>query len=118
MIRTLVFLSLLLLGAASLATAATANLSEQEKISYLLNVIGTSKVIFVRNGVEYPGTEAKLHLQRKLEASGNSIKTADDFINNIASHSSMTGKPYYIEFPDGTKIESEIWLRDRLSQFR
>ena len=51
----------------------------------------------------------------KLNAAGSVIQTADDFITNIASHSSMTGQPYYIEFPDGTMIESEKWLRDRLS---
>ena len=115
MVRALVFLSLLLLGSVSLSHASTTNLSEQGKIAYLLDVIGTSKVIFVRNGVEYPGTEAKAHLQMKLEASGNTIQTVDDFITNIASHSSMTGQPYYIEFPDGTMMESEKWLRDRLS---
>lgn len=112
----LIFLSLLLLGAPSLAQASIDNYSEQEKISYLLNVIGNSKAIFVRNGVEYPGQEAKAHLQMKLEAAGGTIQTVDDFITNIASHSSVTGEPYYVEFPDGTMIESEKWLRDKLAQ--
>jgi len=118
MVRTLIFLSCLFLGSISLAHASTNNLSEQEKISYLLNIIGTSKLIFIRNGVEYPGREAKAHLQKKREAVGNAIQTVDDFINNIASHSSITGKPYYIEFPDGTKIESEKWLRDKLTDLQ
>jgi len=112
----LVFLSLLWLGPASLTHASTDNYSEQEKISYLLNVIGDSKVIFVRNGVEYPDQEAKAHLQIKLEAAGGTIQTVDDFINNIASHSSVTGEPYYVELPDGTMMESEKWLRDKLAQ--
>ncbi len=118
MIRALVFLSLLLLGSTSLAHASTNNLSEQEKISYLLNVIGTSGLTFVRNGVEYPGQEAKAHLEMKLERSGNNIRTVDDFINNIASHSSITGKPYYVELPDGTRIESEKWLRNKLTDLK
>ena len=115
MVRALIFLSLILLGFVPLAQASTNNLSEQEKITYLLNVIGTSKVIFVRNGVEYPGTEAKAHLQMKLEAAGDAIQTVDDFIAGIASHSSMTGQPYYIEFPDGTMMEAEKWLHDKLA---
>jgi len=118
MFRTLVSLSLLLLGCASLASASPDNWSEQEKISYLLDTIGTSKLIFVRNGAEYPGQEAKAHLQMKLDAAGSAIQTADDFINNIASHSSMTGQPYYVEFPDGSKIEAETWLRGKLADLK
>jgi len=115
MARVWIILSLLVLGSASLAYASTNTLSEQQKIAYLLDAVGTSKLIFVRNSVEYPGTEAKELLQTKLKASGNTIQTADDFINNLASYSSTTGKPYYIEFPDGTMIESKIWLRARLA---
>src|SRR5579883_3051748 len=94
MMRAWVFLTLLFLGCVSLASASPDGLSEQEKISYLLNTVGNSELIFVRNGVEYPGLEAKKHLQMKLEASGNAILTADDFIKNIASRSLMTGEPY------------------------
>jgi len=116
MVRALVFLSLLLLGSVSLAHASTDIRSEQEKIAYLLNVVGDSKVIFIRNGVEYPGKEARAHLQMKLDAAGGAIQTVDDFITILASHSSMTGQPYYIELPDGTMIESEKWLRDKLAE--
>lgn len=116
MFRTFIFLSWLLLGAASLAQASISDLSEQGKISYMLDVIGTSKVIFVRNGVEYSGKEAEAHLQMKLRTAGPAIQTADDFIDKIASHSLITGKPYYVEFPDGSRIESEKWLREILAR--
>lgn len=108
-------LLLLLIGTVSFARASTDNLSEQEKISYLLDAVGSSKAIFIRNGVEYPASEAKAHLQMKLEAAGGAIHTADDFINDIASHSYLTGEPYYVELPDGTKIEAETWLREILA---
>jgi hypothetical protein len=116
MVRIVIVFSCIFLAAASFAHASTDNVSEQEKISYLLNVVGTSKVIFVRNGVEYPASEAKAHLQMKLDAAGSAIQTADDFINDIASHSSMTGQPYYVELPDGTKIEAQTWLREMLAR--
>jgi len=107
MMRVLVFLMFLFLGRTSFAHEVPNHLSEQEKINYLLNTIGNSQLIFVRNGEEYPGQQAKEHLQMKLKASGNAIQTAEEFISTIASHSSMTGKPYYVELPEGKMIEAE-----------
>jgi hypothetical protein len=53
-------------------------------------------------------------MQKKLDYAGNKIKTVEDFINEIATKSYLTGNLYYIQFPDGTKMESAKWLRERL----
>jgi len=45
MFRIWVLLAVLLLGASTLAHASIADVSEQEKITYLFNVIGASKVM-------------------------------------------------------------------------
>jgi hypothetical protein len=91
-------------------------LTETQKIEFLLNELDkpNSNLKFVRNGVEYSGKEAKMHMQKKLDYAGNKIKTVDDFINEIATKSYLTGNLYYIQFPDGTKMESAKWLRQTL----
>jgi len=92
--------------------------SEQYKIVYLLNVIGSSDLTFLRNDVEYTGKEAKAHLQEKLDSAGIFIHTAEDFINYIASKSLITGTPYYVRLADGTQIESGLWLRSKLAEMK
>jgi len=89
---------------------------EYYKIVYLLNVIGASKLVFIRNGVEYTGEEARRHLLHKLDSAGDRIRTAEDFINYIASESSESGITYYVQFADGTRVEAGIWLRDQLAK--
>jgi len=91
---------------------------EYYKIVYLLNVIGDSKLVFIRNGVEYTGEEAKQHLLNKLHAVGDNIHTAEDFIYNIASESSQTGITYYVRFDDGTQMEAGIWLQRELAKMK
>jgi hypothetical protein len=92
--------------------------SEQRKIAYLLDAIGASHLIFIRNGDEYTGEEARDHLQEKLDIAGGDIRTAEDFINYIASESSVSGISYYVRLPDGTQIEAGIWLRGKLAEMK
>jgi hypothetical protein len=91
-------------------------LTESDKIQFLLNELDkpNSNLRFIRNGIEYSGKEAKDHMQKKLDYAGNKIKTVEDFINQIATKSSITGNLYYILFPNGTKMESAKWLRETL----
>ena len=105
------FFVLVFLGFTAFAQPAT----EQQKIEYLLNAIGSSDVVFIRNGQEYTPAQAKEHLRMKLGKAGASIRTADEFITLLASKSSFTGKPYLIRPSDGKTIESEKWLREKLA---
>jgi hypothetical protein len=92
--------------------------SEYYKIVYLLNAVGSSNLVFIRNGAEYNCKEAQAHLQEKLDSSGNLIRTADDFIAYIASKSLITGEPYQVRLADGTQVNAEIWLRDKLAEMK
>jgi hypothetical protein len=112
MYRIYVFIAVLFVSSVAFANS----MSEEQKISGLLNYLETSNVIFVRNGEEHSVKEAKEHLQMKLKKAGNHVKTANDFIARIASKSSMSGKPYYVKLSDGTMIESEKWLRKKLAE--
>ncbi len=91
--------------------------SEQAKIAYLLDAVASSDVVFIRNGSEYTGTQARDHLKVKLDAAGGSILTAEDFITYIASASSVTGSPYRVRMKDGTQLEAEQWLRAALARY-
>jgi len=89
--------------------------SEQYKIVFLLNTVSESNLVFIRNGTEYTGEQARDHLQNKLDAAGDRIHTAEDFISYLASKSMITGTPYYVRLPDGTQLEAATWLRKKLA---
>ena len=114
--RSLVTLLLLLICAAPsvLAIDATA----QGEIDYLLRLVETSDCRFIRAGTEYPPKEAADHLRLKLSKAGGRVKTADDFINGIASKSYLTGKPYQIKQADGSVQPAGPWLANALARHR
>ncbi len=76
-------------------------LTEEQKINHLIQYIEKSNVIFIRNGSEYNAIDAAKHLRMKREKAGKRVKTAKEFIDYIASKSSMSGEAYKIKFPNG-----------------
>lgn len=90
-------------------------LAEKDKINYLLNELVKSNAVFIRNGEEFSGQEAKAHMEKKLSYAGNKIQTADQFIEKIATKSSITGNLYYVKLTDGTIMESSKWLKQKLN---
>lgn len=84
--------------------------TEEAKIQYLLDFIKNSDLKFIRNNEEYDGKDAARHLEMKLSKAGSRIKSANDFIDLIASKSSITGKPYQVILKNGSVIN----LRDLL----
>ncbi len=111
--RNLTSFTLALVFSTSVFAAAP---SEEEKINYLLGAIGSSDVMFIRNGSEHAAPQAQAHLQGKLKAAGDKVKTAEDFITLLASKSSQTGKPYLVKTKDEKMIKLATWLRDKLKQ--
>ena len=79
-------------------------LSEEQKITQLINYIEKLDARFIRNGSEYTPVDAAKHLRMKREKAGKKIKTAKDFIDNIASKSSISGEPYQIKYANGLKL--------------
>lgn len=90
---------------------------EQQKIHYLLDKVASSDAIFIRNGQEYKGADAKAHLERKLKYAGSRIHTAEDFIAYVADKSSFTGKPYMVKKPDDTQVTANAWLHEQLKNW-
>jgi hypothetical protein len=91
-------------------------ISESQKITALLNAIEQSNLVFIRNGTEYSAPRAREHLEMKLSRSGGRITTAAQFIEHLASRSSMTGTPYYVKLPDGRRMRAAVWLREKLAE--
>lgn len=92
----------------------------QTEISYLLSYIERSGCEFYRNGSWYDSKKAQAHLRDKyqvLAASGR-IQTAEDFIDRVATESSLSGQSYEVRC-GGTKPETtRDWLRGELTRCR
>jgi len=92
-----------------------AHLTEQQKIQALIASVEHLKgAVFIRNGSEYDGAKAADHMRRKLKYAGDKVQTAEQFIDELASKSSMTGKPYTIRFADGRTVLSADYFHAEL----
>jgi Family of unknown function (DUF5329) len=79
-------------------------INEEQKINQLILFVEKTDAKFIRNDVEYSGVDAAKHLRMKREKAGSKIKTAKDFIDLIASKSSVSGKPYQMKYKNGSII--------------
>jgi len=97
----------------------TIQLTEKQKIEYLIKSIeNLDGAQFWRNGEYHTAKAAAEHLRLKLKNAGSKIKTAKQFIDNIATKSSMTGALYKIKFKDGKVVESKVFLYQRLNELK
>lgn len=115
--RPLALLASLMLTCAGAQAAVDAK--SQREISQLLDFVEHSDCLFIRNGSEYPASEARAHLQKKLDYLENKdlVSSAEDFIERAASKSSMSGKPYQVSCPGG-KQNAATWLNTELKRLR
>ncbi len=90
-------------------------LSEEEKITYLIRCVEQlNNATFIRNGVSHNAKAAAAHLRMKHEKAGKRIKTVEQFIDKVASQSSITGTPYQIVFSDGTRTDAKTFYQNCL----
>lgn len=104
-----------LLVPAIVAADATDTTAE---IEYLLSTLGSSECTFVRNGKRHEAEEAEEHLRMKHRRGKRYVTTTETFIERLASRSSMSKKPYYVECPEDVPVPSGDWLMQRLNEFR
>lgn len=96
---------------------AQQTLTEEQKITHLITFIRNLKgAIFVRNGDEHTAQAAADHLQMKREKAGARVKTAEEFIDKIASKSSMSGELYMIRFANGKVFPCQMVLSNELQK--
>lgn len=103
--------------AASAAVVAAPDAKGTREIDHLLAFVAASDCRFVRGGTEYDGKAARDHLQRKLDYAKSMLSTADQFIDHVATGSSMTGEAYKVRC-GARELTSKAWLRGELDAFR
>lgn len=117
--RRRVVLQIALLAAAAVAGQVQAAPSpvEQQRIESLIRFVeGQPGIRFVRNGNAYTPTQAGKFLRGKLDSMGGDVQTARQFIDQIATKSSTSGKPYTVQLPDGRSVPSAQFLGDELAR--
>ncbi len=91
--------------------------SNEEQIMSLIDAIETSGCEFIRNDTRHDAEEAADHLRLKYRRGKRYASTPESFIENLASKSSLSGKPYSIACDDGTSTSAE-WLTNELESIR
>ena len=102
------------------AHAEARTTTTRSEISALLRALGASQCDFFRNGTWYDSAKAEDHLKRKLDYFERKglLSTADTFIDDAASRSSMSGKPYQVRCPGQPVQTSAEWLTRKLEALR
>ena len=111
------FLYISLVAILLLPAMADADATETE-IEYLVSTIGASDCTFIRNGREHNAADAEKHLRTKYRRAKRYAATTEKFINNLASRSSMSKKPYMIECNGQPAVETGTWLKAKLDVYR
>lgn len=100
-----------------LAALATPGPAAQDEIDHLLSYVASSSCTFVRNGSEYPADRAREHLVDKYRFAGSRIATAEQFIDYLATKSSLSGRPYHVRCGTQDAL-SGPWLTAELKRYR
>lgn len=109
-------------AAAPAASPARVPASEAPReIAALLSLLRVSTCRFERNGRWYDGEKAAAHLQRKLDYAvghGSTPDSSERFIDEAATSSSFSGRPYRVQCGDATPIPAAAWFKARLKELR
>jgi Family of unknown function (DUF5329) len=113
-------LFILLLAITLSASAADSKGVARKEIEHLISHLASSGCQFNRNGSWYNASRAVSHLKRKYEYLDERklVPTAEAFIENAASQSSSSGKPYLVKCNDQQEVKSADWFSKELQAFR
>lgn len=70
---------------------------EKARIDYLLERLQRTSYNFLRNGETHNGQHAVALMRYKLVKHGAEVKSAADFVDNIAAGSRASGQPYQVK---------------------
>ncbi len=92
----------------------------RQEISHLFVYLKSSGCQFNRNGSWFGAQDAADHLNDKYQylLGKNRISSAEDFIAEAASRSSMSGQPYLVKCGNATPVESANWFLAELENYR
>ena len=92
--------------------------SMDEEIDFLLETVGNSDCVFTRNGKDHAAEDARDHLQMKRKRGARYFDSSEEYIANLASESSWSGKPYFIQCGDDPRVTAKAWFTALLEQYR
>lgn len=117
-LRRALFICSLLLGLGfSTAAPAALNEAQEARVNAMLTELGKqSTLTFVRNGSEHSASEAESHLRLKLSKTRKRLNTAEQFIDNVASKSSISGTPYEVRIPGQSSEKADVYLHALLKK--
>jgi len=101
----------------SSAIFANPDASAQREIDHLLEFVAGSSCTFVRNGTDHPAQKASEHLAGKFRYAASRITTAEGFIRDLASRSSVSGEAYRVKCGK-FDIPAGVWLTQELQRYR
>jgi hypothetical protein len=99
------------------AAAADPDAAAQREIDHLLDYIAASKCTFVRNGESFPADKARDHLAMKYRWTRSRLSTAEEFIQYLATESSVSHEPYKIVCANKER-PAGAWLAEELKRYR
>ena len=116
--RLRVWRPILALWLVALLPALAAGADAQHEIEQLIRMVAESDCTFIRNGKRYAADKAADHLRLKYRRGRKYANTAEQFIERLASKSSMSGKRYYLECDGEPRTETGAWLARALATLR
>ena len=90
----------------------------ESEIQHLLSTVADSPCTFVRNGKTYSAEDAASHLSMKYSRGNKYVASTEQFIDRIASKSSLSRKPYHIQCPGMERQTTHEWLTRQLEVLR
>jgi hypothetical protein len=92
----------------------------QAEIDHLFDYISHSNCRFNRNGSWHGMDVARSHVNNKYQylKDRGQVDSAESFIENAASRSSLSGEDYLVQCPQADPVPSGAWLRAELARFR
>ena len=103
---------------AAISPAFADSTATEAEIEHLITAIGESECVFVRNGKRHSARDAEDHIRMKYRRAKRYASTAELFIERLASKSSMSKKPYWMECPGNDPVRSGDWLNAELERYR
>lgn len=104
----------------SLSVSAAPSESSKSEIDHLFNYLKSSGCKFYRNGKWHTAAAASDHLQTKYNylLKREMITSTEAFLEHGSARSSTSGKPYLVQCPGSSPVESTSWFKVELARFR
>lgn len=115
-----IFLLLIAILLSSTSYAADSKDTMEKEIQHLFDYLKNSDCKFNRNGKWYNTEEAVKHINKKYQylIKKSLINSTEQFIDQAASESSMSGKSYMVKCGESEPIKSSVWFKRELTRFR